>query len=129
MNILCKFICKADVTLRPLAHAQLQIGTTVSCSILLVLAIPLNLSKSGMKVNGTKAIYFTLLYTKTTSTDQHPLSNLVGFLAVSRVNKAVVAIVPSLQKYPQFCQVYESDGAVRYYLKNLIPYMQQTPFI
>lgn len=91
--------------------------------------------ESGMKVNGTNYIYFTLLYTKITSTDQHPLSKLVGFLAVSRVNEAVVAIVPSLQKYPQFCQGYESDGVIRHYLRNLrfhiyeIPYMQQTPFI
>lgn len=36
----------------------------------------------------TKTVYFTLLYTGTTSTDQHTVSNLVGFLAVSRVNKS-----------------------------------------
>lgn len=93
-------------------------GTTVTGSILLFLAIPLNLSQEWNKMEQTKAVNFTLLYAKSTSTDQHTVSNLVGFLAVSRVNKSASTFVPSLKKYPLFCQWLESSGVVRYYLKN-----------
>lgn len=93
-------------------------GTTVSGGILRFLAIPLNLSQEWNKMEQTKEAYFTLLYAGSTSTDQHTVSNLVGFLAVSRVNKSASTFVPFPKKCPQFCQWFESSGVGRYYLKN-----------
>jgi len=62
MDILCKFICKADVTLRPLAYAQLQKRYHHVIQHFVVSGSPPEF-KSGMKLNGTNkghTLYTTL---------------------------------------------------------------------
>lgn len=101
MNMLCKFICKADVALRPLAYAQLQKWYD---RVMQHFVISDNHSEFNLeiKLNATnKDNIFYILYTKSTSTDQQ---SLILFLAVSKVNKASLAILPSLLKYTHFCQ-------------------------
>lgn len=98
MNIPCKFICKADVTLRPLARVQLQERYH---RVTHYFAAPGNAPefKSGTKQHRTKATYFTLLRTTRTSTEQRPPPSTpaAGFLAVCRANKAAAAVAPSLR--------------------------------